>query len=241
MRKEYTGTGPSGRARRRRGRRRGPSVWGLLMGAVILAAGVVLSSVLGEKLPEETGRADKLAAQTRPPETEEPVLSLPPEVPDWVRKDLLPVNEYSRPGTALEQVNGVVVHYVGNPGTTAAQNRSYFEGLSWTHETYASSNFLIGLDGEVILCVPIGEVAYCSSGRNRDTLSIEVCHPDDTGEFTPESYASLVKLVTWLQEFYRLSPEDVLRHYDVTGKICPKYFVDHPQAWEEFRAALGPG
>lgn len=170
-----------------------------------------------------------------------PAVPVPEELPDWIQEELLPLNRWSRPGTAMEAVNGVVVHYVGNPGTTAAQNRSYFEGLSRTHETYASSNFLIGLEGEVILCVPIGEVAYCSRERNRDTLSIEVCHPDDTGEFTPESYVSLVRLVTWLQEFYHLQPEDVIRHYDVTGKACPKYFVDHPQAWEEFRAALGPG
>lgn len=170
-----------------------------------------------------------------------PAVPVPEELPDWIQEELLPLNEWSRPGTAMEAVNGVVVHYVGNPGTTAAQNRSYFAGLSRSHETYASSNFLIGLEGEVLLCVPMGEVAYCSGKRNRDTLSIEVCHPDDTGEFTPESYAALVRLVSWLQEFYGFSTEDVLRHYDVTGKVCPKYFVDCPQAWAAFRAALSPG
>ena len=56
-------------------------------------------------------------------------------------------------------VNGIVVHYVGNPGTTAAQNRSYFESLASTHAAKASSNFLIGLDGEVLLSVPPDEVA----------------------------------------------------------------------------------
>ena len=40
-------------------------------------------------------------------------------LPDWIREELLPINPYSRPGETLEQVNGVVVHYVGNPGTTA--------------------------------------------------------------------------------------------------------------------------
>ncbi len=37
--------------------------------------------------------------------------------------ELLDYNEYSRPGTALEKVNGIVVHYTANPGTTAQQNR----------------------------------------------------------------------------------------------------------------------
>lgn len=34
---------------------------------------------------------------------------------------------------------------------------------------------------------------------------------------------------------FDLTEEDVIRHYDVTGKICPKYFVDHEDEWEEFR------
>ena len=32
-----------------------------------------------------------------------------------------------------------------------------------------------------------------------------------------------------------LSPKDVIRHYDVTGKACPKYFVDREDAWKQFR------
>lgn len=163
---------------------------------------------------------------------------VPESYPDWVEAQLLPVNDWSRPGTAMDGVNGIVVHYVGNPGTSARQNRSYFAGLAQSHETYASSHFLVGLEGEVLLCVPLGEVAYCSNDRNHDTISIEVCHPDDTGEFTPASYAALVRLVDWLEGFYDLSPEDVIRHYDVTGKICPRYYVEHPGAWEAFREAL---
>ena len=38
---------------------------------------------------------------------------------------------------------------------------------------------------------------------------------------------------------FDLSQEDVIRHYDVTGKICPKYFVEHEDAWEEFRDNVG--
>ena len=155
-------------------------------------------------------------------------------LPNWITVDLLPVNPYSRPGTSLTSINGVVVHYTGNPQTTALQNRSYFESLATTHETYASSNFVIGIDGEIILCVPLDEVAYCSNDRNNDTISIECCHEDSTGEFTKETYASLIKLVRWLKNTYSLNTDDVIRHYDVTGKICPKYYVEHPEAWEDF-------
>lgn len=162
-------------------------------------------------------------------------------VPDWIVQDLLPVNEYSRPGDALPQVNGVVIHYVGNPGTTAQQNRNYFAGLAETHETSASSHFVVGMDGTVIQCVPLGEISYCSSSRNVDTIAIECCHPDDTGKFTQETLDSLTRLVNWLIETYGLKREDILRHYDVTGKECPRYFYEHPDAWEAFRDGLDFG
>ncbi|MCD7946667.1 MAG: peptidoglycan recognition protein family protein [Clostridiales bacterium] len=159
----------------------------------------------------------------------------PPETPDWVTVDLLTVNEYSRPGTELETVNGIVVHYVGNPGTTAQANRNYFEGLAETGETHASSHFVIGLEGEVIQCVPLDEIAYCSNSRNSDTISIECCHPGEDGAFTQETYDSLVKLVAFLADYYDLGRDEVIRHYDVTGKLCPLYYVEHEDAWEQFK------
>ena len=51
-----------------------------------------------------------------------------------------------------------------------------------------------------------------------------MCHPDETGEFTDESYESLVKLVDWLLDQFALKPEDVICHYDITGKECPLYY-----------------
>ena len=153
-------------------------------------------------------------------------------------QDILPLNPYSRPGTPLETIDGVVVHYVGNPGTSAAANRSFFANLAITHETYASAHFVVGLEGEVLQCVPLSEVAYCSSQANDHTVSIEVCHADEAGEFSAETMASLLRLTAWLCEEFDLVPADVIRHYDVTGKICPKYYVDHPEAWEDFRSAL---
>ena len=159
-------------------------------------------------------------------------------VPDYVEQDYIPVNDWSRPGTPLEDINAVVIHYVGNPGTTARANRNYFASLSSGKEgTYASSHFVVGLEGEVVQCVPLTEVAYASNGRNGDTVSIEVCHPDETGEFSPVTYGRCVELAAWLCREFKLDPEtDVIRHYDVTGKECPLYYVEHPEAWERLKA-----
>lgn len=149
---------------------------------------------------------------------------------------LLTVNEYSRPGTATDKIKSVVVHYTANPGTTAQNNRDYFENLKDTHETKVSSNFIVGLDGEIVQCVPTAEVAYASNNRNNDSVSIECCHPDETGKFNDATYQSLVELVAFLCGKFNLGMDDIIRHYDVTGKNCPKYFVEHEDEWEVFKS-----
>lgn len=148
---------------------------------------------------------------------------------------LLDVNPYSRPGIESDGITGIVIHYTANPGSTAQDNRDYFNGLQYSQETSASSNFVVGLDGEIIQCVPTWEVAYASNDRNYDTVSIEVCHPDESGKFTDKTYRSLVQLTAWLCVKFDLTADDVIRHYDVTGKNCPKYFVENEEVWAAFK------
>lgn len=152
-----------------------------------------------------------------------------------IEVELLTVNPYSRPGTETNKITGIVVHYTANPGATAMNNRDYFEGLKDTHETKVSSNFVIGLEGEIVQCVPTWEVAYASNSRNIDTVSIECCHPDETGKFNDATYRSMVQLCAWLCMKFDLDEKDVIRHYDVTGKNCPKYFVENEEAFHTFR------
>ena len=156
------------------------------------------------------------------------------EAPD-LDVELLTVNAYSRPGIALDQVNGIVIHYTANPGSTAMQNRDYFEGLKDSHITKASSHFIVGLEGEIVQCIPTSEMAYASNSRNSDTIAIECCHKSEDGKFEEKTYDSLVRLTAWLCRKFHLTADDVIRHYDVTGKKCPLYFVEHEDAWEQFR------
>lgn len=155
--------------------------------------------------------------------------------PDWIKEDYVEINEYSRPGKKIEKVNAVVIHYTGNPGTTAAQHRNYYGELAKTKEASVSSNFVVGIEGEVIQCVPSDEVAYASNNRNSDTLSIEVCHKDKTGIFTDASYKSVVKLTAYLCEEFGLKEDQIIRHYDVTGKKCPIYYVEHEDKWIQLK------
>ena len=159
---------------------------------------------------------------------------------DWIDKEFIPLNEFSRPGILLEEINGIVIHFIGNPNTTAAQNRNFFANVAPAEGLHVSSNFIVGLDGEILQLVPVDEIAYASHHRNSDTLSIELCHPDETGEFTDETYASAVRLTAWLCMRFGLTADNVIRHFDVvrsdgTQKECPVYFVENEGAWEAFR------
>ena len=161
------------------------------------------------------------------------------ETPDWIEQDLIRKNIFSRPDVTMRRVRNIVVHYTGNPGSSALANRNYFDNLAdqdpETGQTSVSSHYIVGLEGEIIQCIPLDEISYANAPRNNDTVSIEVCHPDESGEFTEASYDSLVRLTAWLCRNLDLSADDVIRHYDVSGKACPKNFTNDPGEWKQFR------
>jgi|GEM_PF-1732537 len=160
-----------------------------------------------------------------------------------------------RPGTNLIP-KGVVVHFVGNPGSSAQANRNYFENGSGGNGV--SSQYIVGLNGEVLQCVPDNERAMhagksygtawneMAKTNNGKYLGIECCHPDSTGKFNAVTTASLVWLVKKLCKDHGLdAAKDVFRHHDVAGKNCPAYYVKYANEWAElvklFSAADEPG
>lgn len=148
----------------------------------------------------------------------------------------LELNDYSRPGTELNKIKSIFVHYTANPGTSAVQNRSYFANLAQTQERSASAHYIIGYEGEIVQCIPLNEQAYAVMTRNEDSISIECCYVDKDGKFTQETYDSLVHMLAWLLQEYKLKSSDILRHYDCGGKLCPLYYVEHEDAWEQLLA-----
>lgn len=150
---------------------------------------------------------------------------------------LLTKNRYSRSGEKQNKIEYIIIHWVANPGSTAMQNRNYFENLRITHKTQASAHYIIGLNGEIIQCIPDNEVAFHSGNynMNRKSIGIENCHPDWTGKFNDSTYESLLNLVAELCKKYNLGVDKIIRHHDVTGKDCPRYYVTHQAEWEGFK------
>lgn len=154
-------------------------------------------------------------------------IALEAKTPSWIEEDFIHIHSSSRTGRQLSDIKSIVIHYVGNPNSTAKNNRDYFDKESTT----VSSHFVVGLEGEIIQCLPLYERSAASNHRNSDTISIEVCHPDESGKYNDATYASVVKLSAWLCNKFSLNESGIIRHYDVTGKLCPKYYVENEDAW----------
>ena len=210
--------------------------WIILIEIIALLVGCAVifyflsGSETKDPLVDERMEIDYIVNTEAEEETEEPLYVPRPDID----VQLLTVNPYSRPGEKCKKIDAIVVHYLGNPRTSAQENHDYFESLKDLKDVSMSANYVVGTKGEIIQCVPDGEVAYASQSYNDHSISIENCHMTESGKLTKQTYDSLVKLTAYLAELHGLDRSQIIRHYDVTEKICPKYFVEHPDAWEEF-------
>jgi N-acetylmuramoyl-L-alanine amidase len=175
-----------------------------------------------------------------------------------IQKALLTKNIFSRPGIKLEGLNGIVMHWVANPGTSAMANRNYFENLSKQSPSdaaarYASAHFIIGIEGDIVQCLPTSEMAYHVGAKkytaqaitalghipNNRTIGIELCHPDASGKFTNATLESAQGLCETLCLEFKLAPLDrIWTHHQITGKDCPKWFVNNPDDFFEFKSRV---
>ena len=137
-----------------------------------------------------------------------------------IQEMFLTPNKYSRPQIPLKEVKKIAVHYVGNPNTSALANRNYFENCK-EGGRYVSSHYIVGLKGEVIQCIPTDEWSYCTNQANGYSISIECCHPKSDGIFNDSTYVSLCELCAMLLKKFNLTTNDLIRHYQITGKQCP--------------------
>ena len=146
---------------------------------------------------------------------------------------LIPRGKYNRPGTKSEPKR-VCVHYTGDLGASAERLALFF---CTNVNATTSSQYVVGTDGEVIRCVPDDEIAYGASGKNAGTIHIEVCYKSADGRFEEASVKALNELVLYLMPRYHIAAKDVVRHYDLTGKHCPAYYVDAAR-WQELHERI---
>jgi N-acetylmuramoyl-L-alanine amidase len=181
-----------------------------------------------------------------------------------IQDRLLTINEYSRPGKKLIAVQALVMHWTGNPMASAMENRDFFENRKTGMSGFGSAHYIIGLQGEIIRCIPDNEQAYhvgsslpdpvskkiytdearrrfgqfaCNPKTNSPnwvTIGIEMCPVDSEGNFNNETIASATELVSCLLEKNNLTTDDITTHHAVVG------WKDCPRLWvnhpEKFEA-----
>jgi N-acetylmuramoyl-L-alanine amidase CwlA len=166
-------------------------------------------------------------------------------------KKHIKLNPYSRSGDKLIKLQAVVIHYTANPGGDADMHYRYFNGLKGR---YAGAHIFVDKD-KALEIIPLDEVAYHANERNPKlstlnastsyypkgnanllTVGIEMCL-EPNGELHPDTIERTRLVVKYLQSMYsQLSDTKnrIIRHYDVTGKNCPKPFVEDEQKWNAF-------
>lgn len=139
----------------------------------------------------------------------------------------------------------IVIHYVGATGD-AEDNCKYFQN------TYrgSSAHYFVGHKGDIWQCVEDKNIAWhCGANsykhpycRNTNSIGIELCckknNSNGTWYFEEETVKAAVELTKELMKKYDIPVANVIRHFEVTGKICPEPYVRDADAWNTFKASL---
>lgn len=155
-------------------------------------------------------------------------------------------NYYS--GRGGNSIKYIVMHYTANDGDTDEGNAHYFQGAG----RRASAHYFVDEDS-VTQSVRDNDAAWHCGGAlesshhplrgicmNRNSLGVEMCSDIVGGKYTitPQTVDRAVELVKYLMAKYGIDVDHVVRHYDVTGKLCPETWVRDESLWRKFKARL---
>lgn len=162
-------------------------------------------------------------------------------------------NKKVRPSIKVRQMAFIAIHWTANTGkgANAKANRNYFQNIK-EDKFVASAHYCV--DDKVIMeCIPPGEVGYHVGGKsyteyakglmkayavgspNLISIGIEMCVNSD-GDWN-KTVENTIFLVKKLMADYKVPVDRVVRHYDITGKLCPQPYID-ATAWKAFKDKL---
>lgn len=166
---------------------------------------------------------------------------------------MMPCRVENRGGMrTAKDIQYLVYHYTGNDGDHAAANAKYYRDTI----VRASAHYFVD-DTDVYCSVPDLVIAWAVGGKrwtdcaktgggtlhgvvtNTNSISIEMCDTVRDGQImaTERTLDRAATLGRELMEKYSIPLKNVVRHFDVTGKHCPAYFMDST-TWEAFKARL---
>ena len=143
-------------------------------------------------------------------------------------------------------IKWLVIHYTANDGDSAKGNGNYFKN----NKPKASAHYFVD-DNVIVNSVPDNYTAYAVGGKkynnnggkyygvctNTNSLSIELCDTKRNGksDLSSETRKNAIELARHLCKKYKIDKNHVIMHYQVNGKLCPKYFVEDTKAWKKFK------
>ncbi len=159
-----------------------------------------------------------------------------------IQKKITPYNF-----TALKNKRNeyIVIHYVGSV-STAKNNVDYF----YNNKVSASASYFVD-ENSIWQCVEDKDAAWhCGGGlqgdkgheyylkcTNSNSIGIEMCvkkKPDGTWYFEKNTEQNTIDLIKYLMQKYNISINNVIRHFDVTGKNCPEPMLED-SVWLNFK------
>lgn len=163
------------------------------------------------------------------------------------------ISGHNRPYRKLDALKAIIIHWTANTnsGANAMANRNYFNSKHYDASgniIYASAHYIVD-STTIVQCLPDNEVGYHvgakasrytdiarrimagSGSPNYVTIGIEMCVNSD-GDFNI-TRTQTIELTRALSKKYAIARENVLRHYDITRKECPRMMLDE-NVWNTF-------
>ena len=138
------------------------------------------------------------------------------------------------------QIKYIVLHYTGNDGDTAENNAKYYAStvVKTSAHYFVDANSVYQSVPDLRIAWAVGGKKYASCPQtgggklfnkctNANSISIELCDAKRDSVYAPAgaTVTTALELTQTLMEKYGVPKENVIRHFDVTGKLCPAYWA----------------
>ncbi len=138
-------------------------------------------------------------------------------------------------GRQGNRISKIVVHYTGTEAS-AHNNLLYFSRSS----AGASAHYFIDKDGTLRQSVSEGDTAWHAGHWATNLCSVGIEVVSGGADFTEAQVRTLSALVADIRSRCGVTTDNVIRHYDVTGKLCPVPYVNGSK-WAALHARICGG
>lgn len=147
-------------------------------------------------------------------------------------------NQYNRPGISMTPTT-LTIHSTGNPNSTAQNERDNINRPD-NHDEI-SFHYVVD-ESTCIACIPPNEIAWHARNAvgNATSLALEICESGNRVQTLQNAITATANLL----KQYGWGVDNLRRHYDWSGKNCPRILIDAAyreaeyQTWDWFKGEV---